>query len=825
MRILKYLLILLAVVLPACAQQAPDTSKWYIMNQQGFTTNSEQQCYKPAQDTVSAGFLSLTAIVSNVSCPPYGSNGSSNVNMSYASGEVDSVLNFTFGTIEYRAKFSGGTGTWPAIWMEGFTCQPTMQGQTGRNCNWPHPNAQEIDITEVQSGVGNQPYQNTFDSSTGSEAECRPTVSDVTQNYHVYDFVWSTQGLTWYIDGIQTCQRLTSQNANWVPQNAMFMLMNVALGGSLGGNINNATLPQSTSIDYVRVGSSTSFTWNAGNQSALSAAQANLLDDEFTTTTPPAVFFTDLLSGPKTGGQNNNGAFVTIYGTGFGSTQGASTVTIGGGVVNNCPIWGATWLWYQKITCQLGANPATGSVVVNVSGQNSTCDNADTSCNFTVRAGNIYFIATGGSNAAAGTFAAPFATIPFCVNHMVAGDICYAENGVSQVTQDNFNACLAMVNPAGTLTSPIALVSYPGATVKLGQAGGTCGNSWMSVRTPAVGGGPFSNFVLSQMTMYGGNQTLDLVAATNWRVVGNDMTCPNSPGGNSACWESSANSNTLYSYGNHMHNFPGVNKTYHGMYFSDNVNHVWVGWNSVHDGGCRGIQFHSTGQPNLFDLHVHDNTIFNIQCDGLNFATIAPQNGTVEAYNNVIYHAGAGPDPPDGESAYTCIYFPGITNAGSPGTGTAFVYNNTLYDCGSRNPAGGTTDSGSTSVEPGNPHVQFNNNIMYQLASDTGGYLWMQSQTNLISGSNNLCFGAGNCPASFGTGSVTANPVFVNPGSNFNLLAATSPASGAGTVAKVPAYDQNGVIRPAPPAIGALEFFKATSVPFPPTGLSITVLN
>ena len=43
---------------------------------------------------------------------------------------------------------------------------------------------------------------------------------------------------------------------------------------------------------------------------------------------PPSIFFTDLQSGPNTGGQNNNGVFVTIFGTGFGATQGSSTVTI-----------------------------------------------------------------------------------------------------------------------------------------------------------------------------------------------------------------------------------------------------------------------------------------------------------------------------------------------------------------------------------------------------------------------------------------------------------------------------------------------------------------
>src|SRR5437764_13291399 len=47
-------------------------------------------------------------------------------------------------------------------------------------------------------------------------------------------------------------------------------------------------------------------------------------------TAPPRVLFTDLISGPNTGGENNNGTILTIYGRNIGVTQGTSTVTVGG---------------------------------------------------------------------------------------------------------------------------------------------------------------------------------------------------------------------------------------------------------------------------------------------------------------------------------------------------------------------------------------------------------------------------------------------------------------------------------------------------------------
>ncbi|MES2907477.1 MAG: IPT/TIG domain-containing protein [Pseudomonadota bacterium] len=136
------------------------------------------------------------------------------------------------------------------------------------------------------------------------------------------------------------------------------------------------------------------------------------------------MFYTDLTSGPNSGGENNKGAFVTIYGANLGAIQGASTVRFGGGFVDHCSVWGVAWLWFQKITCQLGANAATGNIVVTVSGQVSN------TLPFTVRSGNIYFVSTSGSNANPGTFAAPYRDIWKAKNTMPAGSILYVRGGL-----------------------------------------------------------------------------------------------------------------------------------------------------------------------------------------------------------------------------------------------------------------------------------------------------------------------------------------------------------------------------------------------------------
>ena len=59
----------------------------------------------------------------------------------------------------------------------------------------------------------------------------------------------------------------------------------------------------------------------------------------------PVLFFSGLTSGPKTGDENNNGVYVTLYGNFFGSN---ATVTVGDeqALIKTAP---TSWLWYPKI--------------------------------------------------------------------------------------------------------------------------------------------------------------------------------------------------------------------------------------------------------------------------------------------------------------------------------------------------------------------------------------------------------------------------------------------------------------------------------------------
>ena len=549
-------------------------------------------------------------------------------------------------------------------------------------------------------------------------------------------------------------------------------------------------------------------------------------------TAPPRIFFSDLESGPNTGGQNNKGAWVTIWGKGFGAAQGTSTVTVGGGAADNYPLWSDT-----RIIFQLGANAATGNIVVNVPGVGSS-----NGLHFTVRAGNIFFVATSGSDANPGTFASPWKTIVKAKNTIAAGDTAYIENGVAQVTEDTFTAYLSMdangASNSGTATAPKALVAYPNATVTVGVVNGL----HYGIRTPNIGTHE-DYWVISQLHIIGGTQAMD-IGGTGWRIIGNEMQCPNGDD-QVGCFEMSEGIQAKF-YGNEVHN-AGINPTsskfYHAVYFSTDSNHIDVGWNHIHDNfTCRALQFHSsplcspscgaadTTGFNQFDLHVHDNLIHGDNCNGINFATVDPSKGPVEAYNNVIYNVGRM-DPLQLGAAFSCIYLAGITNNGAAGTGTVEVFNNTLSDCAANNSSNASGSRGVFGVGggPATLLMRVRNNIAYQLP----GEIYIDGSVSQITGDHNLWFGAG-APPTRTVNNLNVDPAFANRTLGDYHLASASPAKDVGltVLANNPfapnpgptiGVDAEGILRPQGTAfdLGAYEFFagSGTTRPNPPTNV------
>jgi hypothetical protein len=519
---------------------------------------------------------------------------------------------------------------------------------------------------------------------------------------------------------------------------------------------------------------------------------------------PPRVFFTDLTSGPNSGGENANGTIVTIYGTHFGTARGSSTVTVGGGAVAAYLAWGTSApgnAALQKISVAIGSAAQTGPVVVHTSDGDSNAD-----VTFTVRSGAIHCVSTSGSDSGGGTFPNQcWGTIPYAKDTMNAGDITYVLDGVSQTSIDNYSSTLSLA-VGGSAGMPLAIVAYPGATVTVGTMSTTLG-----IRTPNITGN-FDHWVLAGLVIRG--ETGLSFGWTDLRAIGNDLSCDGASG--YACVEPYGDShaylgNWIHDTGHSCASNPNTCKLYHAVYFGIS-NHDDFGWNVVdpdpaHTGvaGCRAIQFHTDDGSGLddSDIKVHDNVIRNAICDGINLVTVNPDDGPVEVFNNLIDHVGTGPAPAGVESDYACVY---LDSNHAPAANVE-LYNNTFHDCGSR----GNSSSGSV-----NPAIKtrLRNNIAVQVSSNEPYLVGGSGACASVSGTNNLFYGNGAPPCSL-TASTNVDPQFVGAG-DYHLTMNSPAKSGGVTVASL-LTDLDGVPRPqaATYALGAYEF-DVGYVPPPP---------
>ncbi len=148
---------------------------------------------------------------------------------------------FTNGYMEIRADVPSGKGIWPAFWL------------LPASGEWPP----EIDVMEF---IGDQPntiYTSSHfrDSSgaVGSYSQGQTFAGedgvDFSQGFHTYAAEWTSDRLTWFIDG----QAVFNVRQN-VPDVPMYLLANLAIGGSWPGDP-DATTPTNShfDIDYIRV--------------------------------------------------------------------------------------------------------------------------------------------------------------------------------------------------------------------------------------------------------------------------------------------------------------------------------------------------------------------------------------------------------------------------------------------------------------------------------------------------------------------------------------------------------------------------------------------
>ena len=233
---------------------AVDSSKWRFEN--GFVRNEEVQWYQSANAFQDDGHLVIEGRRESFENPDFvaGSNDwqTNRQFVNYTSASLFTIQRWQYSKIVVRAKVTNHTGTWPAIWT------------LGASCEWPSNG--EVDIMENYGGGilanfawgTNTRWGPIWDSSSRSVSSLGLNWTD---DFHIWELDWDEDRMSIYLDGKLLNDRplgnTTNGSAACGGQNPFkqphYLLLNLALGGSQGGSVDNVTFPTRYLVDYVRV--------------------------------------------------------------------------------------------------------------------------------------------------------------------------------------------------------------------------------------------------------------------------------------------------------------------------------------------------------------------------------------------------------------------------------------------------------------------------------------------------------------------------------------------------------------------------------------------
>lgn len=149
---------------------------------------------------------------------------------------------FTYGRVDIKAKIPGKKGAWPALWL---------LGSNFKSVTWPA--CGEIDILEAAQS-NNFKVQSTVhhpDNYGEGDSHISDDYNDITEVFHIYSLVWTKQALTFYVD--DKPHHIVGNSCalpfNW----NQFIILNVAMGGNMGGEIASDFVSDTMEIEYVRI--------------------------------------------------------------------------------------------------------------------------------------------------------------------------------------------------------------------------------------------------------------------------------------------------------------------------------------------------------------------------------------------------------------------------------------------------------------------------------------------------------------------------------------------------------------------------------------------
>ncbi|KKS42381.1 MAG: Parallel beta-helix repeat protein, partial [candidate division CPR1 bacterium GW2011_GWA2_42_17] len=369
----------------------------------------------------------------------------------------------------------------------------------------------------------------------------------------------------------------------------------------------------------------------------------------------PALYFSDLIDGPKTGwnGSATKGAAVTIWGKNFGYTRGSSNhVTVGGRDLtadSDYAEWGVTTnnaRGMERITFWLKDTCATGAGTISVTVDGVTSNTVP----FYVRTtGNIRFVDhTNGNDTNNGqTDTTAWRTLGKARQSISGGDILYIRAGTYTETDANSRLLLLTGAFSGSDNNYTALVGYPAEVAVLDAVPNA---ATRVIGTNYTYNGSVHHIVTSKLRIlvYRGAWGASQQPLGHFRVIALDIDGQNGTYPLVSTWAGvidfhDQSDGTVY--GCRLYGW-GRDKFDHFIYLGEDTSSVDLlnydfGWNETHDLGpeVSGIYIHpqDTDANNKYadNILIHDNLAYNLTHAGI---ILNSRYINVYIYNNISYH-------------------------------------------------------------------------------------------------------------------------------------------------------------------------------------------
>tara|TARA_Y100000748_G_scaffold111959_1_gene93725 strand:+ start:4000 stop:4872 length:873 start_codon:yes stop_codon:yes gene_type:complete len=230
---------------------SPDIDKWHhqtIAPNNGSWWNGELQHYtdRIENSSVNNGTLKIKAKKEQ-----YEFDDSSK---SYTSARLNSKFSFRYGRIDVRAKLPKGAGTWPAIWTLGANINEIGNyfGDQFGNVGWPA--CGEIDIMEQNGWNKNNVIGHLHWADNSGEYKNQGGTKSIENSYdefHTYSLVWDSSKISILLDDNTFFSMPNTSNNPY--DNDHYLLLNIAVGGNLGGDVPSNFSEEIMEIDYVRI--------------------------------------------------------------------------------------------------------------------------------------------------------------------------------------------------------------------------------------------------------------------------------------------------------------------------------------------------------------------------------------------------------------------------------------------------------------------------------------------------------------------------------------------------------------------------------------------